>query len=64
MTNWIHVDDRLPNDDETVDGRVPIIDDEGCLRFGVVVDNANQPKFIFADTPAVYWMPVTAPKKG
>lgn len=52
---WVKVKDRIPEDHETIDGRVPVICDDGALRWGLVIGAKH--KSIICEIAAVYWMP-------
>lgn len=59
---WIKAEERMPTEEETINGRMPTIDSEGYLRYGLLIDNGRQPPFLMSDTDVVYWMPVTKPE--
>lgn len=55
---WISVDDRMPDESETVGGRVPAIDVDGYLIFAVLVGNNLLGT---SNINVAYWLPVRAP---
>ena len=64
MSEWISVKDRMPKDDETIDGRVPAIDSEGYLITVLLIGNESVGHaLIGSDTPVVCWMPLHKPPK-
>lgn len=61
---WIHINERLPMESETIDGRVPILDSEGDLRWGLMISNAGKNPSLISDTDVEYWcVPPKRPKK-
>jgi hypothetical protein len=63
MMEWIKVAERLPREDETLNGRVPVVDDEGHLGYALLIDNQNQKPWLMTEFNAVYWLPVPQVKK-
>ena len=61
--SWIEVTERLPRDDETVDGRVPILDHDGYLGYAVLIDNGHQKPWLMSEFDVKYWLPVKLPKE-
>lgn len=59
--NWIKVTERLPREDETVGGRVPVLDRDGYLGYGVLIDNKRQEPWIMSEFDVEYWLPVPQP---
>lgn len=46
---------RLPTDADTIDGRIPIIDEEGYLGFAVLAGSAPH-QFMICETGVKYWL--------
>jgi hypothetical protein len=53
MIKWIKVADRVPEERETIDGRVPIIDRDGYLGFAVLANGQ-----LLSEYDVEYWLPV------
>ena len=56
--NWIKFSDRLPREDETLDGRVPVVDKDGYLGYGLLVNNGNQEPWLMSEFDVEFWLPV------
>jgi hypothetical protein len=54
---WVQTADRLPREDETINGRVPAIDVEGYLITALLAGNS----LVGNGLPIVRWLPVSAP---
>lgn len=54
-SRWIPVAERLPAPAETLDGRVPAIDEDGYLVCALVIGGQL---LCSSDMPAICWMPV------
>lgn len=61
--NWIPISERLPREDETIDGRVPILDKDGYLGYGVLINNAGTSRWIMSEFDVEFWLPVPQLKK-
>ena len=64
MSSWIPVSERLPRDDETLDGRVPIVDGDGYLGYAVLINNSNQKPWLMSEFDAKFWLPVPQLEKS
>lgn len=60
MSEWISVEERMPTEEESCDGRVAALDDEGyaviALRLGG--------KLMAAEGRVTHWMPLPKPPTG
>lgn len=56
--NWIPIDERLPTEAETLDGRVPIVDDTGHLGYALLINNRNQEPWLMSEFNVAFWLPV------
>ncbi len=55
---WVDAEERMPTEDETIDGRVPAIDEDGFLVFAILVCG----KLIGTSNIGIdFWLPVKAP---
>jgi hypothetical protein len=54
MIEWIHVNERLPTEAETFNGRVPVLNDDGELRYAMLVGQPGS-EWLLSDLPVVYW---------
>lgn len=60
--SWVKITERLPRNDETVNGRVPILDRDGYLGYALLIDNGNQKPWLMSEFDVEYWLPVQPPK--
>lgn len=58
---WVSVEERMPTEDETIDGRLPVIDKSDFLVYGMLVGNTL---LTSSQEDAVYWLPVVPPSKS
>ena len=66
MSDWISVEDRLPEAREGVDGEYLVATDNEDFRLIIVSYNSNQEMFdceIVGDFCVTHWMPLPAPPK-
>jgi len=52
---WISVEDRLPTEADCVEGRVPTLDAEGILRYGLLVGEGPN-AWLMADMEPEFWL--------
>lgn len=61
--NWIKVSDRLPREDETLHGRVPVADEDGYLGYAVLINNEYGGPRLLSEYDVEFWLPVPQLKK-
>ena len=61
--NWINVSERLPTEEETLNGRVPILDEDGHLGYALLINNGRQQAWLMSEFDVEYWLPVPQLKK-
>lgn len=52
---WVPIEERMPKDEDTIDGRFPILDDQGYLGFALMAGPAGH-KFLISDFNVKYWL--------
>lgn len=55
---WVRATDRMPTEDETIGGRVPVLDADGYLVFGLLICGRLHGT---SDIDVEWWLPVQAP---
>lgn len=55
---WVRATDRMPTEDETIGGRVPVLDADGYLVFGLLICGRLHGT---SDIDVEWWLPVKAP---
>jgi hypothetical protein len=60
-SGWVSIKERLPCENETVDGRVPILDLDNILGYALLIDNTATP-WLMSEFDVAYWLPVSKPK--
>ena len=53
--NWILASERIPTDQETVNGRVPILDKDGYLGYAVLAGPKGA-QFLLSEFDVKYWL--------
>lgn len=54
-SSWIPVIERLPQENETIEGRVPALDSDGYLTCAMKIGDQL---YCSSDLPATHWLPV------
>lgn len=62
-TQWISIKERLPHEDETIEGRVPILDPDNYLGYAMLIDADGKNPWLLCEFDVAYWLPVPALKK-
>ena len=52
---WIPLSERSPTENDGINGRVPILDKDGYLGFGVVCGRPGQ-QFLMSEYDVKYWL--------
>lgn len=52
---WIPVTERLPVEEQTLDGRVPTLDSEGMLRYAMLIGKGNE-RWLLAEIEPEFWL--------
>jgi len=61
LGDWVSAATRQPEEHETIDGRVPAIDEDGYLVFAMLIGGTLS---VTSGIGIRYWMPVKAPNVG